>query len=76
MRTFALFAVVVLFSSSFLSSCNSDQDTKEKGAIDKHNEQVAQEAVQRIKAPMEQAKIAVDQENAHIKQMEDQAKSQ
>lgn len=70
------FAVVAMFSTLFLSSCSNDQNKKEKGVIDKHNEKVAQEAIQMIKTPLDQAKMAAEQTNAHNQQAEDQLKTQ
>lgn len=71
-----LFAVVVICSTLLLSSCSDDQNTQEKGAIDTHNEKVAQEAIRMIKTPLDQAKMAAGQTKAHNQQAEDQLKNQ
>lgn len=64
---------ILVLGIFLLASCNNDQ---EKGAIDQHNAKVAQEAVSAIKIPLEQAKAAAEQENAHTRQVEDQLKNQ
>ena len=70
------FFLLVVFCVVSLCSCNNDQDGSGKGAIERHNEKVAQEAVHMIKTPLDQAKAAAEQENDHNKQMEDQLKMQ
>lgn len=76
MKTYFRISLVVACCTLLVSSCTSSEDTEEKGVIDKHTERVAQDAVDRIKTPLDQAKRAVEQENAHIRQMEDRAKTQ
>ena len=70
------FFLIVIFCAASLSSCKNDQDGSGKGAIERHNEKMAQEAVRMIKTPLDQAKAAAEMENAHNKQMEDQLKIQ
>lgn len=70
-----LFMIAIL-SVAALSACKNDQDGSGKGAIERHNEKVAQEAVNMIKTPLDQAKAAVEAEKAHARQLEDQLKMQ
>ena len=67
---------IIVFCVLFLASCNNDQDGSGKSGIDRHNEKVAQEAIQTMKAPLDQAKAAAEKASAHNKQMEDQLKTQ
>lgn len=71
---YTIMALFILCSP--LSSCSSDQEKKEKGVIEQRTDKVANEAVQAIKAPLDQAKIAAEQESSRIKQDEEQAKKQ
>lgn len=71
-----IFVAMVFLCMTFLPSCSSDQDKKEKGAIEKQQEKVAQEAVQAIKIPLDQANKAAEQEASHIRQMEEEMKKQ
>ncbi len=67
-------ALLILYSS--LASCSSDQDKKENGIIEQGTDKMTNEAVKAIKTPLDQAKIAAEQENSHIKQVEDQMQKQ
>ncbi|MDP3479700.1 MAG: hypothetical protein Q8R88_08010 [Desulfoprunum sp.] len=71
---YTIMALFILCSP--LSSCSSDQEKKEKGVIEQRTDKVANEAVQAIKVPLDQAKIAAEQESSRIKQDEEQAKKQ
>jgi len=68
--------LIMVFCVVSLSSCKNDQDSSGKGAIERHNDKAAQEAVRMIKTPLDQAKAAAEGENTHNKQMEDQLKMQ
>jgi hypothetical protein len=70
-----LFSLAVLLLLSLLS-CSGDQDKQQKGAIDQQTEKVAQEAVRAIKTPLDQARLAVEQENNHSQKVEQQAGKQ
>jgi PBP1b-binding outer membrane lipoprotein LpoB len=66
---------LLLFLPLF-SSCSSDQDNKEKGAIEQGTEKVAKEIVDTYKTPMDNAKKAVEVENTHGQQVEEQVQKQ
>ena len=66
-----LIACIICFSP-LVSACSSEQESKEKSVIEQGTERVAQEAVQAIKTPLDQAKTAAEQQNAHNKQMAEQ----
>ncbi len=59
-----------------LASCSSGQEDKEKGAIERGTDKVAHEAIQMIKTPLDQAKLAAEQENRHTEQVKEQVQKQ
>ncbi len=69
-------AFILLFLCASFSSCSSDQEKKEKGTIEQGTDKVAHEAVQAIKTPLDQAKLAAEQENNQAKQINEQVKKQ
>jgi len=70
---FSLLIACIISFSSLISACSSEQENKEKGVIEQGTERVAQEAVQAIKTPLDLAKSAAEQQDAHNKQMTEQA---
>ena len=67
-----LIACIICFSP-LISTCSSEQENKEKGVVEQGTERVAQEAIQAIKTPLDQAKTAAEQQDTHNKQMAEQA---
>lgn len=68
--------LIMVFCVLSLSSCNNDQESGGKSGIGGHTEKMAKEAVQTMKAPLDQAKAAAEKANDHNKQMEYQLKTQ
>lgn len=67
-----LIACIICFFP-LISTCSSEQENKEKGVVEQGTERVAQEAVQAIKTPLDQAKRAAEQQDSHNKQIGEQA---
>lgn len=67
---------LAIFFVLTLAGCSGDEDGGGKSAVDRRNERVAQEAMQAIKTPLDQARAAAEQENSRNKKMEDQLKMQ
>lgn len=65
---------LMLFCIPLLTGCSGDQEKKEKSVIEQKTEKAAKEAVDRIKVPLDQARMAAEQENTHKLQLEEQEK--
>ena len=59
-----------LLLAGMLSGCSSDRENKEPGAIQEMTDKVAQEEVQNIRQPIEQAKQVQAIQDAHTKAVE------
>ena len=70
MATFLKSASLYLLLAGMLSGCSSDRENKEPEAIQEMTDKVAQEAVQNIRQPIEQAKQVQAIQDAHTKAVE------
>lgn len=70
----------VLFISSLffslLPACSQEKAEKPKETISQQTEAIGQQAVQAIKSPIDQAKVAAGQQTRHNQQVEEQSKQQ
>ena len=74
-----IFMSLILFCLPLLTGCSGDQEKtgkKEKSAIEQGTDKVAKEAVDRIKVPIDKAKMAAEQESNHSRELEEQEKKQ
>jgi hypothetical protein len=70
---------LLLLAFPLLTGCSGEQEKtgkKEKSAIEQRTDKAAKEAVDRIKVPLDQAKMAAGQENNHKRQLEEQQKKE
>ncbi len=65
-------AVVLLLTIS----CSSSEESNEKGAIAKKQDEIAQSAVRSIKDPLEQAKAVGELSNERTQQIEEAQKQE
>jgi hypothetical protein len=68
---------LMLFGLPLLIGCSGEQEKtekKEKSVIEQKTDKAAKEAVDKIKAPLDQARMAAEQENTHKLQLEEQEK--
>lgn len=65
-------AVVLLLTIS----CSSSEESNEKGAIEKKQDEIAQDAVNYIKEPLEQVKAVSELANERTQQMEESQKQE
>ncbi len=65
-------ALVVLL----LSACSSSEDKTEQDSIKKTTDKIAHEAVDNIKAPIDQAKLAKELTEQHNSAIQDNVKTQ
>ena len=70
---FAISQAVVLLLTI---SCSSSDESNEKGAIEKKQDEIAQDAVHSIKDPLERAKAAGDLVNERTQQIEEVEKQE
>lgn len=69
----------LLLGLPLLIGCSGEQaktGKKEKSAIEQTTDKAAREAVDRIKVPLDQARMAAEQENSHKRQLEEQQKKE
>ncbi|MBW1634758.1 MAG: hypothetical protein JRC87_08905 [Deltaproteobacteria bacterium] len=59
-----------------LSACSSSGEEEKTGDIERATEKVAQEAINYIKTPIEQAKFAKELQESHNQLIEDAVKQQ
>lgn len=57
-------------------SCSNSEDSKEKGVIKETQDKIAQDAVNYIKDPLDQAKAASKLANEHTRQIEEAQKQE
>lgn len=69
-----IFVSLILLGLPLLTGCSGDQEKKEKSVIEQRTDKAAKEAVERIKVPLDQAKMAAEQENSRSRQLEEQEK--
>lgn len=69
-------ALLLMLAPPLLSSCSKEPEHTEKGVIEQQTDKVAQEAVNMIKIPLDQAKQAAEQAQAHERQLDKQLGSQ
>ena len=60
-------ASLYLLLAGMLFACSGDRENKEPGAIEQMTDKVAQEAVQNIRQPIEQAKQVQAIQGAHTR---------
>lgn len=61
---------------SLLPACSEEKAEKPKETISQQTEKIGQQAVQAIKSPIDQAKIAAEQQTRHNQQVEGNSKQQ
>jgi len=66
----------VVFLCLFISSCSNSDEEKEAGIIDRHNEKVTAKAIDYIKSPIDQAKLAKEAQEKHNRMVEESIKPQ
>lgn len=74
-----IFISFLLLGLPLLIGCSGEQEKtgkKEKSAIEQRTDKAAREAVDRIKVPLDQARMAAEQENNHKRQLEEQQKKE
>lgn len=64
------FVSLAMLSIICLQSCTSEGDAEKKGILRQKTEKIGQEAVKTIKTPLEQARMAAEQETSHGKTVE------
>lgn len=69
------FIVLQLVILSLTISCSNSEDPGEKGVIKKTQDKIAQDAVDYIKSPIDQAKAASKLANEHTRQVEEAQKT-
>jgi len=67
-----LFGLLILI----FSSCSSSEDQEEKGVIEQNTDKIAQEGIDYIKKPIDQAKIAKELAESHSRAVEEAVKKQ
>jgi hypothetical protein len=73
-----IFISLVLLGLPLLTGCSGEQEKtgkKEKSAIEQRTDKAAKEAVDRIKVPLDQARMAAEQENSYNRQLKEQQKN-
>ena len=69
--------LVLLFGGAALLSCSNNKEAEpEKGMIEKMTDKAAKEMAERIRAPIDQARSAADQEEDSMKDMDKSLKEQ
>jgi hypothetical protein len=66
-KTVVYFALLL---SCCLQSCTNDREAEKKEPLRQQTEKIGQDAVKAIKTPLEQARMAAEQENSHSQTME------
>jgi hypothetical protein len=74
-RHFPLLIITSLVFS-LLPSCSQEKVEKPKETISQQTEKIGQQAVQAIKSPIDQAKVASGQQTNHNQRVEEQSKQQ
>lgn len=64
------------FLCFFLTSCSNSDEEKEVGVIEQHNEKVTRKAIEYLKTPIEQAKLAKEAQEKHNRMVEESTKTQ
>lgn len=72
----SVIALLLMLGTPLMSSCAKEQEHKEKGVIEQQTDKVAQEAVNMIKTPLDQAKKAAEQAQGHEQQLDKQLEKQ
>lgn len=70
---------ILVISSLFVSllpACSEEKVEKPKETISQQTEKIGQQAVQAIKSPIDQAKVAAEQQTSHNQQVERNSKQQ
>jgi hypothetical protein len=67
-----IFMAIVFLSFPLLTGCSDDQGKKGKSTIEQITDKAAKEAVESIKTPLDQARMAAEQENNRSRQIEEQ----
>ncbi len=62
------------FLCLFLTSCSNSDEENEVGIIEQHNEKVTRKAIEYIKTPIEQAKLAKEAQEKHNRMVEESTK--
>lgn len=57
-------------------SCSNSEDSNEKGVIKETQDKIAQEAINYIKVPLDQAKVAAELANERTHQIEEAQKQE
>ena len=70
------FLLLPLLFILLLSGCSNSEDQENSGDIEQATEKVAQKAIDYIKTPIEQAKLAKEVQESHNKMIEDAVKQQ
>lgn len=68
--------VITYLVFSLLPSCSEEKVEKPKETISQQTEKIGQQAVQAIKSPIDQAKVAAGQQTIHNQRVEEQSKQQ
>jgi hypothetical protein len=66
--------MILFLGLSFLTGCSDNKGKKEKSTIERTTDKAAKEAVDRIKVPLEQARMAAERESIQNRQLEEQEK--
>lgn len=72
---FSLIFILLLCGFMFLS-CSRSEDKEKPGSIEKATEKIAQETIDYIKTPIDQAKLAKELSESHNSMIEDAIKQQ
>lgn len=67
---------LAMLSIICLQSCTSEGDVEKKEILRQKPEKIGQEAVKTIKTPLEQARMAAEQEKSHGKTVEEEVGKQ
>lgn len=68
--------LLFIFLTFVLSSCSSSEEQEEKGVIEQTTDAISQEAIDRIKTPIDQAKLAKELMENHNRTVEEAVKQQ
>ncbi len=69
--------IILFFLLFFLvSSCSTQEETEKKGIIEEVTEEIALEAVDRIKSPIDKANVAKELQESHNRGVEQAVESQ
>jgi hypothetical protein len=68
--------ITVLLGFPLLTGCSDDQGKRDKSTIEQITDKAAKDAIKGIKTPIDQARMAAEQETSHSLQIEEQEKKQ